>query len=96
MSSLNDAKLERRPRALENVVSQRSGEATILLDVDSGEYFELSGVGADVWARCQGSDTVDEIVTHLTGDWDVERPVLEADVVELLDELDRAGLIEYA
>jgi pyrroloquinoline quinone biosynthesis protein D len=95
MTSLDDGQLKRRPRSGENVVSQQSGEATILLDIDSGEYFELKDVGADVWARCQGDQTIDEIVQGLAGQWDVSRAVLEADVVELLTDLHRAGLIDY-
>lgn len=88
--------LERRPRPTEQVVSQRADESAIVLDLRSGEYFSIEGIGAEIWALCAVDSTVESIIQALESEWAVPRDVLVTDVLEFLDELQRAGLIEYA
>lgn len=88
--------LQRKPRPAERVVSQQTDESAVLLDLGSGEYFSLEGLGAEIWVRCQKEATVAEIIQALESGWDVPREILEADVVEFVEELHSAGLIDYA
>ena len=72
-----------------------SGE-TVLLDMDSEQYFGLDEVGTRIWAMLNEGRAAGQIVDMLLEEYEVERVSLEADVNELLTSLLEAGLIEKA
>ena len=71
------------------------GEGVLLNPVD-GKYFGLNPVGLSVWNKMEGGRTLDEIVALLLEEYEVERPELERDVVELTGRLAAGGLITLA
>lgn len=76
----------------DHVSSELAGEE-IILDLDDGTYYGLNEVGADVWALLDSPCRVTDICGDLYEHYDVEREVLERDVVELLSEMYERGLI---
>jgi pyrroloquinoline quinone biosynthesis protein D len=54
----------------------------------------LNILGTEIWKRCNGI-TIDEIVSVLTGQFDVDPAVLQNDVMKFLSELQEKGLIYY-
>lgn len=72
-----------------------SGE-TVLLDMDSEQYFGLDEVGTRIWAMLNQGRAAGQIVDMLLEEYEVERVSLEADVHELLTGLLEAGLIKMA
>jgi hypothetical protein len=74
------------------VSSELEGEK-IILDLESGTYYGLNEVGADVWALLDAPRRVTEICGELHEHYDVEREALETDVVDLLSEMREHGLI---
>jgi hypothetical protein len=87
--------LETRPLRRQEVLARTGESETILLDVDSGCFFTLDGVGARVWDLCDGSASVSEIVTAVCNEYDAPRDTVEADVLELLTELSRERLLGH-
>jgi hypothetical protein len=85
-----------RIRASKDVVSRVVDGEAVLLDLESGKYFGLNEVGARVWEHVQEETTVGELLVRLLDEFDVEAPQLEADIEELLTELDGKGLIAMA
>jgi hypothetical protein len=69
------------------------GQATIL-NIRTGNYFGLDDVGAAVWRIMSLPRTVAEIVQEITNEYDVEVAQCENDLVSLLSELARHGLVE--
>jgi len=59
-----------------------------------GVMLSLNILGTEVWKRCDGR-SVDELVSDLTGQFDVEPAVLRSDVLEFLAELEQKGFIRY-
>jgi hypothetical protein len=76
-----------QPQRRERVLLERVDDETVLLDLESGLYFSLNDVGARIWELCDGSRTVDDIVTVICDEYDAPRDVIAADVHELLDGL---------
>ena len=76
------------------VLFQEVGGETVLLDLDSEQYFGLDEVGTRIWALLGEGRCLDDIVATLLDEYDVEREQLSADVQELLAALLDAGLIE--
>ena len=84
-----DSVLVRKDR----VLAKSSGGSLVLLDIDSGEYFSTNDVGALIWDLTDGVRSVSTIVSAVAAEYDVELDVVEADVMELVDELIRESLL---
>jgi Coenzyme PQQ synthesis protein D (PqqD) len=82
-----------RPGHGPDVLAQTVGDAVVLLDRVSGEYYSLEGVGPRVWKLCDGSLRAAEIVAAVQAEYDAEPATIEADVTQLLRELAGAGLV---
>jgi hypothetical protein len=66
---------------------------TVILDARSGRYFGLDEVGSFVWRHLQASTTLRDLVTLVTGAYDVADEDCERDLRLLLHDLRAAGLI---
>jgi hypothetical protein len=79
-----------------DVLTQELQDETVLLDLDSENYFGLDSVGTRIWQLLnEGQDEV-AIVNTLVDEYEVEREVLEKDISGLLNRLNEAGLIKIA
>jgi hypothetical protein len=79
----------------EEVLFQEVSGETVLLDLDSEQYFGLDAVGTRVWQLIGAGATAEGVVETLLDEYEVERDRLAADVAELLDKLAEAGLIRW-
>ncbi len=77
----------------DQVSADLSGEAAIL-NLKTSTYFGLNTVGASIWKLIQEPKTVGEIRDAITEEYDVEPERCEHDILELLQELSKNGLIE--
>lgn len=76
-----------------DVVAQELDGETVLLDLASEQYFGLDAVSTRVWGLLGDGVPPPAIVDTLLTEFDVSRTVLERDVADLLDRLQKAGLI---
>ncbi len=67
------------------------GTAVLFAD---GVMLSLNVLGAEIWKRCDGK-TMDELVSELTAQFDVEPSVLKEDASAFLSELAEKGFIRY-
>jgi Coenzyme PQQ synthesis protein D (PqqD) len=77
----------------ERVLTKSTGGSLVLLDIDSGKYFSTNDVGARVWELTDGARSVSAIVGVVAAEYEVELDVIEADVMELVDELAQESLL---
>jgi hypothetical protein len=68
------------------------GEA-VILDLASGTYFGLNGVGTRVWQLVDAGQSAAQIVDALAAEYDADRATIEQDVARLLDALSARRLI---
>jgi GeoRSP system PqqD family protein len=59
-----------------------------------GVMLSLNVLGTEIWKRCDGR-SVDEIVSDLIAQFDVEPDVLKEDATAFLSELAQKGFIRY-
>jgi hypothetical protein len=71
------------------------GEA-VLLDLESGEYFGLNDVGTRFWELASKGSSYGEARDALLGEFDVDRPTLEADLDQLIATLIQRKLVTVA
>ena len=79
--------------ATERQLSTTLADEVIILGLDDSMYYGLSGTGARIWELLQTPHTIEEIVTTITGEFDVDRARVEADLDLLLADLQSRGLI---
>jgi hypothetical protein len=79
--------LESRPRHQDQILTQRASDSQILLNLAGGEYYALDEVGSRVWELCDGTRTVGEVVVIVSGEYDAPADTIQADVLELLEDL---------
>jgi len=79
--------------AKEQVSCDLCGEA-VILDLKSGVYYGLDTVGAQIWNLIQEPQSVNEVLTTLLEEYEVELERCERDLLELLQELAAHDLIE--
>ena len=77
----------------DSVLVQPVGDETVLLDLDSGTYFTLDGVGTAIWREIEAGQGFDAIVEAVVERYDVDREQAVSDTSELLTELLVRGLI---
>ena len=65
-----------------------------LLSLPAGRYFGLNMTGACVWELIQQPITVETLLSGMLQRFDVEESVCQCDLLELLERMTAAGLIE--
>lgn len=74
------------------MVQSLDGEA-VLLDLDTETYFGMNETAARLWALIAGGRSIRQALDTMAAEYDTPRPTLEADVLELVGELERLGLL---
>lgn len=77
----------------DQVLWQRTGDAMVLLDSASGNYFELNDSAQTIFSALVDSGNVDTAVTELTRQFEIDGAQARSDVQSLLEALAEAGLI---
>jgi hypothetical protein len=81
-----------RPREEEVASKVIDGEA-IIINLANGVYYSMDKVGALVWDRLQLGHTLDDVITTVTGSYDVAREQAESNVRDLVEELVQENLV---
>jgi hypothetical protein len=65
----------------------------VVMRLDNGEFFSLSGTGADIWRLIDGSRDRSAVVAALAAEFEGDPASIEADVDAFLVELEGTGLL---
>ena len=78
----------------QEVLFQDLGEETVLLNVATGKYHGLNGVGSRIWELIQDSKPMEMVLVTLLDEFEVSAVHLESDLSQFLGVLQSKGLIE--
>ncbi|HVZ76996.1 MAG TPA: PqqD family protein [Gemmatimonadaceae bacterium] len=78
--------------APDQLSTQLSGE-TVILALQSGQYFGLDPVGTYIWEFLREPRRVHEVVAHVVSRYDVSDEQCTRDVLALMGELASHGLV---
>ncbi len=67
---------------------------TVILHLGSGTYYGLNDVGSTIWNLIQEPRTIEEIHDRLLQEYEADAGECERDLLNLLDDLSKAGLVE--
>jgi hypothetical protein len=68
----------------------------VALHIEKGQCYGMNGVASRVWALLAEPTTPEQICAKLSGEYEVELETCRADVMALLDDLRKEGLIKPA
>lgn len=75
------------------VISQEVSGETVLLDLDSENYFGLDEVGTRIWQLIKETNELQSIFNTLLEEYDVSEERLQLDLTTLLTEIEALGLV---
>jgi hypothetical protein len=84
-----DAKLSIPPQVMSRLV----GDETVLLDLSSGVYFGLDGVGKRIWESLTEGQNLSDTVAVIVAEFEVDEAQAQADVVAFVSDLVERGLL---
>ena len=76
-----------------DVISQEVSGETVLLDLESENYFGLDEVGTRVWQLIQVSGDLENVFNTLLDEYEVSPERLQQDLDKLLTEINGLGLV---
>lgn len=82
--------------AADDVLCRKAGDETVLLDLESEEFYGLDGVGARLFELLERPQSLDEVIDVVHTEYEVERHVLAADLRALAVELIERKLLVVA
>ena len=75
------------------VMSRLVGDETVLLDLASGIYFGLDGVGKRIWESVSEGNNLGQAVAIIVAEYDVDEDQAQTDVIEFASDLVARGLL---
>ena len=76
-----------------DVISQEVSGETVLLDLESENYFGLDAVGTRIWQLIKENDDLQAIYDTLLEEYEVEEQRLQTDLETILGEITQLGLV---
>ena len=78
----------------ENFVATTLGEEVLIVDLDGGELFSLSGTARAVWDAIDGKRSEADVASAMAHSHEGELAQIRADVAALINDLEKAALVE--
>jgi len=82
-----------RYRAIPEALVATLSDGAVLLNLQTKRYFSLNETGTRIWELVQQTADEETIVSSLLREYEVEEPMVRAEVQRILDELVEAQLI---
>ncbi len=77
-----------------DVISQEVSGETVLLDLESENYFGLDEIGTRIWQLIKDTGDLQAIYDTLLAEYEVEEARLQTDLEALLSEISALGLVK--
>ena len=77
-----------------DVISQEVSGETVLLDLESENYFGLDAIGTRIWQLIKETNELQSIFDTLLEEYDVSDERLRLDITALLTEIEGLGLVK--
>lgn len=82
-------------RCEEMLEADLNGEI-VALHIERGQCYGLNAVAADIWRMLAEPISLDQICTRLTEDYEIDSPTCREEVLRLVSELEKEGLVKAA
>lgn len=83
----------KKVKVSENALVQELGNDIVILNLDTERYYGLDQVGMRFWQLLPEQEDLQQIFEVLQNEYDVSPELLAADLIKLVDQLEKAQLI---
>lgn len=66
---------------------------TVIINLDSGIYYSMDGVGAEIWSFIESGSSISDIVELIENRYDGDRVDIENSIKKLISDMQKEGLI---
>lgn len=77
----------------ESVMSADLDELVVLLNIETGDYYDMNPVGSDMWNMLEQPSTMGDICAQMTESFDIEPDKCRQDVANFLSEMSKIGAV---
>lgn len=77
------------------VTAEMDGDI-VMMNVESGTYYGLTGVGPEIWAALENPRSADDLIDHLLPRYEVSAEMLRQDINAFLTDMQKNGLVHPA
>lgn len=82
-----------KPKKVKEMEWTKIGDVYLLIDKETNKTFTLDPISFLVWVQCDGKTSLEEIVDIFSVNGN--RDIVKAAIQEILERLERNGLIEW-
>lgn len=68
----------------------------VMMSIESGNYFGVSGIGPHIWQLMETPRSLAELVESVCSEFEVDSATASADLLGFLGELSQNGMIEVS
>ena len=86
--------LDTQPSRRTDIKWKKIGRAGILLNLKTGDYFELDEIALAIWKMLDGKTSLAKVTSKLIKTYSAPRKTVEKDVVRFVSELQKRRLID--
>lgn len=94
ISTNGSINLETRIVASSRQISCDLADEAVILNLEDGVYYGLNPVASRVWGLVQEPRTIRELCDSLLSEFEIDESTCTRDLIDLLNQLQRWGLIE--
>lgn len=80
----------------ETIMSTDLGGELVMMDLESGEYFNMKDVALRIWELIEEPKTVETIATLLQAEYDVDADTCAAETMAFIVQLQDAGVVKLS
>ena len=82
-----------RVKIPDDVLISKLQEESVILNLDSERYYGLDDIGTRILSVLTTSESIEAAYQTLVNEYDVDADVLRQDLIELIENLSKQGLI---
>lgn len=80
-------------KIVDRFVETAIDDETVVMDMDSAEFFSLNETAGAVWRAIDGARGREAVVAAVAAEYDVDPGEIAGDVSELIDQMVQAGFV---
>lgn len=94
MADVQELDLDSRIQRKAGIPWKRLEAEAVILDLQSGDYFELDEVGCRIWEALDGEQTLETHAQSIAREYEADPEQVRSDVMAFVAELFQRGLVE--